>query len=141
MFDFYNYSAYTPNSLFIRLFKTMFCIILNVLVYCVMITHIYSFYPSRWISSQYHACASLKYTENHSFRLGLRSSNNPFILVNRLNASNHSSYDTYDTVLWENGELAWEFPEEKMVRQMVQLLMDRAVRLHPRLDLVTKKKY
>jgi hypothetical protein len=44
--------------------------------------------------------------------LGLRSSNNPFILVNRLNALNQTNR-SYDTVLWENGELAWEFPEEK----------------------------
>ena len=114
----------------------MFCILLNVLACCALIVRIHSFYPSRYILSTVRLCKRLRVNSVKDPRQSAEKKKeddtilygtSPFIFllqnkttttttnstIRRNATTSRRPYVTYDTVLWENGELPWDFPDEK----------------------------
>lgn len=100
----------------------MFCILLNIIAVCTIITQIHSFYPNRWTRMTVHLCQEIRGNPLREIRgrtdTKLYTSNSPFSLnKNNTSQTNHNTtkkiHVAYDTILWENGELAWDFPDDK----------------------------
>ncbi len=98
----------------------MFCILLNIIAACTIITQIHSFYPNPWTRMTVHLCREIRGNPMRETRktteTKLYMNNSPFVLKN--NSTNNTTkhiYVGYDTILWENGELAWDLPDEKNI--------------------------
>ena len=100
----------------------MFCILLNIIAACSIITQIHSFYPNPWMRMTVRLCREIRGNPLRDVRetteTKLYMSRSPFILKKNTTSPSTKNttktvYVTYDTVLWENGELAWDLPDEK----------------------------
>lgn len=106
----------------------MFCILLNILAACAIVTQIHSFYPTLCTRTAVRLCREIRGNPMREIERNSGSSqsrlymkNSPFVVQKNTTTTNTTTntttsrrvYLTYDTVLWENGELLWDFPNEK----------------------------